>query len=194
MSSKNEVGSLIYNGYTSEQIRERIPSFPLNPDKEYFLNLGYSMSTARNYLTTLKKNNISSIENTFSIEDSNFLTSSNANNNNLILDSSALDYEESVKLMLNSFKVTVLYSVIKSFAHTNQEYLISMLQNTQQKYRLVPWKWKSIKDADESIFDYLENLPTNERPTLLTADQNMALQAKCLGFEYILYISKSSTN
>ena len=56
MSSKNEVGSLIYNGYTSEQIRERIPSFPLNPDKKYFLNLGYSMSTARNYLTTLKKN------------------------------------------------------------------------------------------------------------------------------------------
>lgn len=32
MSSKNEVGSLIYNGYTSEQIRERIPIFPLNPD------------------------------------------------------------------------------------------------------------------------------------------------------------------
>lgn len=192
MNSKNEVGSLIYNGYTSEQIKERIPDFPLKPDKSYFLNLGYSLSTARNHIRTLKRNNLSSINHKYSIEESSFLTSSNANNNDLILDSSALNYEESVKLVLNSNRVTILYSVIKNLVPTNQECLISMLQNTHQKYRLVPWKWKSITDTDELIFDYLENLPTNERPTLLTSNENMALQAKCLGFEYILYIQQKS--
>ena len=61
MNKKNEVGSLIYNGYTSEQIRERIPSFPQDPNKEYFLNLGYSVHTASNYITALNKNNHSSM-------------------------------------------------------------------------------------------------------------------------------------
>lgn len=192
MNKKNEVGSLIYNGYTSEQIRERIPSFPQDPNKEYFLNLGYSVHTASNYITALNKNNHSSIKKIFSIEGFSTFTSKNANVKDLILDCSAFDYEELVKLVLDSYRVTVLYSVIKNFAATNQECLISMLQNTHHQYRLVPWKWKSTTDADEAVFDYLENLPSDERPTLLTANQNMALRAKCLGFDYILYIKQKS--
>lgn len=67
-----------------------------------------------------------------------------------------------------------------------------MLQDNT-KYRLVPWKWTNTGYTDYIILDYLENLPINERPTLLTADQNLALKAKCLGFEYILFLSTNSS-
>ena len=206
MSSKNEVGSLIYKGFSSKEIKKRIPDFPLEPSKEYFMSLGYSIHTARNYKVALKKNNAKVCESSVSsIDESHFLTSLNANENNIILDTSALNYEESVELMKNSFKVSIIYSVIREFDSVIKkknisnylraiirEQTLSMLQNkTGGKYRLIPWNWKSDGYTDNLILEYIESLPINERPTLLTGDQNLALKAKCLGFEYILYIPKN---
>ena len=45
-----------------------------------------------------------------------------------------------------------------------------MLQDNT-KYLLVPWKWTNTGYTDYIILDYLENLPINERPTLLTKEE-----------------------
>lgn len=199
MHLKSEIGSLISSGYSSNEIKKRIPDFPINPDEEYFLKLGYSLSTARSYKSKLKKNNK---KNNLSSEETNFLISSHANANNIILDTSSLEYDEAIQVITKSRKVTILYATIKEFDSVSQKETVSQYlkyiireqtrlilnSNNSSKYRLVPWNWKSSEYTDDIILDYLSNTSVCERPTLLTADQNLALKAKCLGFEYILYL------
>ena len=46
------------------------------------------------------------------------------------------------------------------------------------------------KYHDEVLLQYMIDLPVNERMTLLTVDVQLALKAKALGLDYILYIPR----
>ena len=197
MKQKNEIGSLIRKGLSKKEIQKQIKDFPDNPDVQYFQGLGYSQKTAYTYKYLLNKNSSSSRSN----EYNELLMSKNANKNNIILDTCALKHKISVDLLTNSKSVTILYATLKEFDAVQKKVNVSssfkcqlrkqtkeLLLSDSSKYHLVPYEWKSSAYTDELILEYIFTLPVSERPTILTADQNLALRAKCLGIDYILHI------
>ena len=202
------VGSLIRAGLTSEQIREKVKDFPKNPDKQYFISLGYSKKTASTYKSQLAKNNSTLSQQSKAVETDSFMQSHNADSKNIILDTSALGFPEPVSMLNNCEKITVLYSTIREFDkvqknESKSSYLRKMiceqtntmlLPQSEQKYNLVTFDWQSNMYVDDIIINYMFSLPANQRPTLLTADHNLALKAKCLKLDYILFLEDSSTS
>lgn len=200
---KHEIGSFINNGMTSQEIQERIKDFPYEPSIQYFVDIGYSLNTAKQYRSRLKKNNriLSKQDN----KNGSFVISPKADKANIILDTSALKSEETVDILENANSIIVLYPTIKEFDTLNKsengsayfkfmirEQTRKILFSEDSKYRLVPFGYKVNCYTDELILDYLFNLPIAERPTLLTCDHNLALRAKCLGFEYIDFIMNNN--
>lgn len=196
MRQKHEVGSLIRKGLNSEEIRERVKDFPDNPDIQYFINLGYTTSTAKNYRILVRKNNSEKLgSNTTSL-----IASKNADKHHLLLDTSALTSTETVDIIELASSITLLYSIIKEFdiapkKENASPYFRKMVkqitksilsQDNNSKYRLIPFERNVDKYTDEILLDYLLSLPSSERPTLLTCDANLALKAKCLSLEFIL--------
>lgn len=204
---KHEIGKFIYNGMTSQEIKERIKDFPDDPDIDYFLNLGYSKNTARNYRGILKKNN-SALKSTLQKAESKgiYAISLNADVDFLILDTSALESGICSNILHSSSSVIVLYAVLREFDYLKKRENVSALikYNIREqtnlmllhndKYHLIPFEWHCTNYTDEIILNYLMGLPYNERPTLLTADHNLATRAKCLGLEYIVLNIESDNN
>lgn len=208
MQKKSEIGSLLNKGMSSEEIKERIRDFPENPDIEYFKNLGYTEATAKNYMFKLKKNNSKQNERNKATkqEEANsdaFITSENADYQNIILDTCATGFRETSKIIDNSRQVTVIYAVINEFDRILKDenkpeilkngikkYRDIMLKDNS-KYRLVPYKYREKRYTDDIIIEYLMDLPVNESPTLLTVDKNLALKAKSLGLKFILYFKQN---
>ncbi len=208
MQKKSEIGSLLNKGMGSEEIKERIRDFPENPDIEYFKNLGYTEATAKNYMFKLKKNNSKQNENSKTTKkegkkSEEFITSANPDYQNIILDTCAVGFEKTSEIIDNSAKATVIYAVINEFDRIlkdeNKPEILkngikkyrNLMLKDNSKYRLVPYKYRDKRYTDDIIIEYLMDLPVNERPTLLTVDKNLALKAKCLGLEFILYFKQS---
>lgn len=205
---KNEIGKLITKGMSTEEIRQRIKDFPDNPDNQYFENLGYSRATAVTYRSKLKKNNLKQKNQTIVEQEDNeekesgtFIMSENADKDNIIFDTCALAHKETIDIIEECTKVTVIYHILKEFgsieSNKNKEenlkrnirkYSKKILED--EKYRLVPFKWEEEKYTDDMILEYLMQMPVKERETILTVDKNLAVRAKCLGLEYILYQPK----
>lgn len=207
--TKNLVGELIRSGKTTVQIQERVKDFPTNPTAEYLMNLGYTKSTAINYISKLKKNNLSDQEKepkNISSKNKNtmrgsFICSKNADKNNLILDTCALQNRETIKIIDESTKVTVLLSTLNEMEEIKRKknnlcsdeiFLRTMIGKygkkflkEAEKYRLVPFIGDDYND--NCILKYLMQQPISERQTLITADILFADRASCLGIEYILY-------
>lgn len=201
----NEVGALIRRGYSIKEIREVVKDFPINPDLKYLEDLGYSKGTAQNYLYWLRRNcerdNNSEAKCCF---DQNMLIfSKNADINNIILDTSALGRKSCRDAIDKSNKVIVLYCIIREFDKVlkNDEksdkiknpiktYVDKMIGDQIGKFKVVPYKYKDTREADDIIIDYILEQSITERPTILTADKRLALKAKCFGFDYILYSRK----
>lgn len=207
--AKNQVGTLIGKGMTTVQIQERIKDFPTNPTTEYFTKLGYTKSTATSYICKLRKNNLANQEKEQkNISSKNekttrgsFIFSENANKDNLILDTCALQNRDTIKIIDESSQVTILLSTLnemedlkrrktnltgrESFLQTMiSRYCRKFLKETE-KYRLVPFVGDDYNDT--SILNYLMQQPVNERQTIITADILFATRASCLGLDYILY-------
>lgn len=200
---KHEIGSFINKGMTSQEIQERIKDFPYEPSIQYLIDLGYSPRTAKEYRYRLKKNNTFPLKQDH--KNGSFVISAKADITSIILDTSALKRKETVAILKNAASVTILYPTIKEFDTLNKsksgsayskfmirEQTRKMLFSDDSKYRLVPFGYKVNRYTDELILDYLFSLPIAERPTLLTCDHNLALRAKCLGFEYIDFIMNNN--
>ena len=208
MRKINKIGVFIRNGLTSAEIKKEVKDFPDNPDSQYFINLGYSKQTASTYKSQLAKNNSVLLQQQKIIEANSFLHSPNANLNDVILDTSALGFSKPVSMLNECKKITVLYSTIREFdkiqkSESKSSYLRMMIReqiNTmllpqnEQKYNLVAFDWQSNMYVDDIIINYMVSLPANQRPTLLTADHNLALKAKCLKLDYILFLEDSITS
>lgn len=209
----SKVGTCIYKGMTTKEIRLRIKDFPEEPDIKYFEDLGYTRKTAISYKCKLKKNNLKQENQNIERQEEDeeklkgiFLTSEKPNKNDIILDTSSLGRQETINIIEESSKVTVIYSVLNEFdsiklkSGNNNEYLKKKIRyyseimlSDNEKYRLVPFKWEEKRYTDDMILEYVMQLPVKERPTILTADKNLALKAKCLGIEYIFYKQLNTT-
>lgn len=206
--TKNLVGKLIGNGSTTVQIQKRIKEFPTNPTIEYFMNLGYAKSTAKTYISLLKKNNLEAKEEPKAesgkkknVMRGSFICSENADKNNLILDTCALGNKETINIIEKSTKVTVLLSTLnemeekkrkKSYLKNDEIFLNTMIGKfgkkflrETEKYRLVPFVGDNYND--NNILKYLMQQPVGERQTIITADILFADRARCLGLDYIFF-------
>lgn len=214
MRKKSEIGSLIRQGKTSKEIRKIINNFPKEPITiQYFLDLGYKKSTSVQLLRQLNINDEKKIKKVKkqkafikSKKNSNDYTySENANFKNIILDTSALGYVECCKLLEEAKSITIIYRTIiefddkknfksTSFDKNNLAYNIRKYSKeflTDKRVRLVPFgRNMESKYHDEVLLQYMIDLPVNERMTLLTVDVQLALKAKALGLDYILYIPR----
>lgn len=198
---RNEVGALIRRGHSINEIREVVKNFPINPDLKYLEDLGYSKKTAQTYLYRLRRNSErdNDSETKCKVDQNTLVFSKNANINNIILDTSALGRKSCRDAIDKSKKVTVLYCVIREFDKVlkNDEksdkiknpiktYVDKMIEDQICKFKVVPYKYKDMREADDIIIDYILEQSITERPTILTADKRLALKAKCFGFDYIL--------
>lgn len=124
------IGRIILKGGSSEDLRREFPEFPLIPTKDYFCELGYKESTAKQYLSKLRSNDNnrkstsqSSIavytpvsEDTFkpiSIVETTCIESGNIDYNNLIIDTCALIHREAEIKIQNAKHVTFINSTIE---------------------------------------------------------------------------------
>lgn len=211
---KSKVGTLISKGKTIEEIRMRIKDFPSNPTIEYFISLGYKDSTAKTYKSKLKKNETLKQQQKITMEEQNkisekedeenLIKSKNADENNLILDTCALESKQCVSIIEASKNVNVLLVTIDEFDNIIQRYKYgekfdeNFICNIRKfsrkilednKYVLTPFECTETKYVDKMIIKYILSLPIERRPTLITADIRLAARAKCCGIEYIIYMT-----
>lgn len=210
-----KLGSIILRGGTSEEIRKEFPKFPINPTQQYFCELGYKISTAKRYLRILRKSNEkenkdketnkqkickSSKETSQNEPKTLIINSENADFTNLLIDTCVLEYEETIQLIEKAKKVTFIYSTIEEMDKVNgkspniklkksiRQYYHKILEDTDNKYRVSTFSGSNDESyPDNTLIQYLLILPLQERPTLLTADKNLAVKAKAWNLQYILF-------
>lgn len=206
------IGHIILKGGTTEELRKEFPNFPLNPTKQDFCNLGYKESTAKNYLFRLQSNNkqnVSANPNNISSQDmeevanNKIIKSQNVDFNNLLVDTCALVHSETESLIERSKHVTFINVTLeemdkkkkfkkdaneslKKLALEIQKYTNKILLDSE-KYMLSTFSGlHDEKYPDNILLQYMLILPNQIRPTLLTADKNLAVKARMWNLQYIL--------
>lgn len=218
--SNKKIGHIISKGGTAEDIRKEIPDFPLNPTKEYFSELGYKDSTAKLYLSKLQKNkeqkeaetskNISISQTSkdskkhISTAKVTIIKSENANHNNLLVDTCALGFKDTINLIEQAEHVTFIKSIIEEMdrkkkdnktSKAHEKFLASNIRLytnkiliDTEKFMLSPFSGlKDTKYPDNVLLQYMLILPKQIRPTLITADKNLAVKAKLHELPFILF-------
>lgn len=223
MKNKN-IGHIILKGGTIEDIQKEVSNFPLQPTIEYFIELGYAESTAKQYLRYLRKNAKHDVEKNLSTEnsayvpktvsqpsntvetDASIIKSSYANCDNLLVDTCALAYKECLDLIEDAKQVTFIYSTLeemdkkstlkgqKKLSSCQKQLLAKNIREYNSKILLFPDKFMLSRFSgydnetyvDNILLQYLSILPKQIRPTLLTADKNLAAKARSFDFDYIV--------
>lgn len=193
-----KIGHIILKGGTSEDIRKEVPDFPLNPTKEYFCKLGYKDSTAKLYVSKLQNNNKQKET------EAAIIKSEGADHNNLLVDTCALGYKDTINLIDQAEHVTFIKSIIeemdrkkkcdkdsrekeKFFAANIRLYINKILLDTE-KFMLAPFSGlNDTKYPDNKLLQYMLILPKQIRPTLITTDKNLAVKAKMHELPFILF-------
>lgn len=211
----NKIGCFIRKGMSTSQIRSHVANFPSGNVVKYLETVGYTHRTALLYNNLLNSNNrqvTNNIVSNVDLDETCFFKSANANVNNLLLDTCALQNEKTIALVEKSNSVTVLLATIKEMDSLKysinkkketdklegcDKFLLSNISKfgkkflSESKYRLVPFDVESESYTDSKILKYITCLPMSERPTLLTSDILFAATVKCLGLDYILYVHES---
>lgn len=198
------IGKIILKGGTAKDIRKEIPDFPLDPSKEYFCSLGYKESTAYRYWAKLQQNSpIASVDlgNTVGdgVEKEPIIQSKDADFNNLLIDTSALEHNTAKKFIDKSSKVTFINAIIEEMdkkkdfkknpilASKIRDYINKILKNPDEKYMLSTFSGlQDERYPDNILLQYQLILPSQIRPTILTADKGLAVKALMWHLPYIL--------
>jgi hypothetical protein len=215
-----KIGHIILKGGTIKDIQKEIPDFPDEVTIAYFIKLGYAESTAKNYYSWLNKNaKLADMHDTSGTTaeaernniNTNIISSENANFDNILVDTCALGYNETVNIIETATQVTFIHSTLremddkknlnkKAFA-TSQEktlaynirlYTEKVLENPD-KFLLSSFSGYKEYYVDDILLQYLLILPKQIRPTLLTADKNLAARAKAHSLEFILKTNSASS-
>lgn len=143
------------------------------------------------------------------IKSGNYIVSENADANNILIDTCAIQSSNGLQIIQNSRKASILYVTLeeiekkkleikkKAIKNRNDYKFLSnltecvklILQNTNFKVILVYNKKNEY--VDDIILKYLRRIPKRKRPTLLTEDKLLAAKAKGLGIEYICIVPDS---
>lgn len=204
------IGNIILHGGTIEDLQKEFPNFPSENIVEYLISLGYASSTSKRYGLRLTVNSnyddsVKSAKRTSPVEK-NFLYSGNPNSQNILVDSCALVHPECLEIIDKAQKVTFTTATIEeldrkahikssnnsslsSLNYNARKYMAKILED-DEKYMVAQYsKSTSSQYVDTILLEYLSILPKQIRPTLLTADRDLAIRAKAHDFEYIYYIS-----
>lgn len=204
------IKSLIINGKSTKEIRKVIDDFPENVTTEYFESLGFENPEAIKLKWKLRKNNQQENERIEVgearrklLKSKKYIFSYNANPNFILLDTSSLANGKNI--INNAKKVIVINSIMKemnkvvSKRRKNVKKAICFYRKeivAKDKYKIIVNK-KEINSnyCDDSILEFLDGISEDEeKPTLLTADIELAERAKSYGFEYILIVNNNTSN
>lgn len=194
--------------------RTQLIDFPENATTEYFENLGFTEIEAIKlkwkFRAQLRRKKEKSQEIELRrelLEEKAYMLSPNANPNCILLDTCSLQFEKGTEIIDKSKRVVIMESILKEWDKVllkkkrkkikteNDKNLMKNIKKykkeitTNSKYKIkVDSESKNIYYCDDKILEFLKNLPEDNRPTLLTADINLANRAKGYGFEYILIL------
>ena len=204
------IKSLILNGKSTKEIRKVIDDFPENVTTEYFESLGFENPEAIKLKWKLRKNNQQENERMEVgearrklLKSKKYIFSYNANPNFILLDTSSLANGKNI--INNAKKVIVINSImtemnkVVSKRRKNVKKAICFYRKeivAKDKYKIIANK-KEINSnyCDDSILEFLDGISEDEeKPTLLTADIELAERAKSYGFEYILIVNNNTSN
>ena len=204
------IKSLIINGKSTKEIRKVIDDFPENVTTEYFESLGFENPEAIKLKWKLRKNNQQENERIEVgearrklLKSKKYIFSYNANPNFILLDTSSLANGKNI--INNAKKVIVINSIMKemnkvvSKRRKNVKKAICFYRKeivAKDQYKIIANK-KEINSnyCDDSILEFLDGISEDEeKPTLLTADIELAERAKSYGFEYILIVNNNTSN
>lgn len=215
-----EIGHIITKGGSVEDIRKVIPKFPANPTKDTFVKLGYAESTAKRYYSLLEQNSSKKVtENAESQakahlnELTNIIQSDNADYDNILVDTCALSSANCRKIIDNAAHVTFTFATLEEMDRKKAEAIkrkkqvnddlaklakhipvyTSKILTSPEKYMVSKFRGHSDEGyVDNVLLQYLEILPKQIRPTLLTRDRNLAAKAASLEFNYIFIDTNDS--
>lgn len=198
-----EIGHIISKGGKVEDIQKVVPNFPNNPTKETFIELGYAESTAKRYIYLLSQNNAKkapkktkSCVKVQTDDHMNLIQSDNANYDNILVDTCALTSARGRDIIESAKQVTFIFATLeemdkkkkngtKSLKENIKKYTSKML-SSPNKYMLSRFKgYSDDKYVDNILLQYMQILPKQIRPTLLTADENLPTKALALELDYI---------
>ncbi|MCI9017004.1 MAG: hypothetical protein HFJ53_07570 [Clostridia bacterium] len=206
---KKEIGHIILKGGSIQDLQNVLPDFPSNPTREDFIKLGYKEATAKRYCCLLKKQSNTTVENNTSIGknyNTNIIQTSNANYDNILVDTCALGYKEGIDIIEDAKQVTFIFSTLEEMDRTVKKrnvgrVLVQNIRKYTKKILTLPDKYMISKFSgyskngyvDNILLQYLDILPKKIRPTLLTADGNVIDKSMGFDFEYI-FINQNTEN
>lgn len=196
-----EIGHIILKGGNVKDIQKVVPNFPNNPTTKTFVKLGYAESTAKRYISLLNNNNSDKVltEECTQVQTApkgNLVQSANVNYNNILVDTCALTSKQGRNVIENAKQVTFIFSTLeemdkkkkdgtKVLKERIKEYTSKIL-SFPDKYMISRFSgYSNEKYVDNILLQYLQILPKQIRPTLLTADSNLAAKAVALELDYI---------
>ena len=218
INMKEIIERLIRTGKTTAEIQSEIIEFPDDVTTEYLQKIGFEETQAIKLKWKLRQNDRIR-ENEIRAEkgrrelskEGGYKFSANANPDYILMDTCAMLKKEGRVIISKSSKVVVIESVLREIE--------KILMETERKKKKSPidyanistiksFKGKMVRKAkfkpvldspkanmnycDDKILYYLENLSPEKRPTLLTADANLASRAKAYGFDYIFIKGSNS--
>lgn len=218
INMKEIIERLIRTGKTTEEIQSEIIEFPDDVTTEYLQKIGFEETQAIKLKWKLRQNDrISEQEMTAGkrrkelLKIGGYKFSANANPDCVLMDTCAMLKKEGRDLISKSSKVIVIESVLREIE--------KVLMETERKNKKSPTdytkistikiykskmarksKFKPVLDrpnaemnyCDDKILFFLESLSPEKRPTLLTADANLASRAEAYGFDYIFIKGSNS--
>ena len=214
------IKSLILNGKSTKEIRKVIDDFPENVTTEYFESLGFENPEAIKLKWKLRKNNQQENEIIEAgdarrqlLKSKSYIFSYNANPNFVLVDTCAFQFEKGLEIIDNAKKVIIINSIMKEMNKVLAKKIRKKQRNEKErklvenisfykreivakdKYKLIANK-EAINSSycDDRILEFLDDIFKEEKPTLLTADVELAERAKSYEFEYILIVNNNTSN
>ena len=212
------IKSLILNGKSTKEIRKVIDDFPENVTTEYFESLGFENPEA--IKLKWKKNNQQENEMIEAgearrqlLKSKSYIFSYNANPKFVLVDTCAFQFEKGLEIIDNAKKVIIINSIMKEMNKVLAKKIQKKQRNEKEKklvenisfykreivakdkYKLIANK-EAINSSycDDRILEFLNDIFKEEKPTLLTADVELAERAKSYEFEYILIVNNNTSN
>lgn len=154
------------------------------------------------------------------VSESTLAYSEHADFDNILVDTCALAFEDCLEVIENAKRVTFIFSTLEEMDKKNKQNLKNVLQNSgisptdsqlsylsyyirkytseilsnPDKFMLSRFSgYPGTSYTDNKLLQYLSILPVQIRPTLLTADKNLAAKAKSMDLNCICKISFCST-
>lgn len=214
------IKSLILNGKSTKEIRKVIDDFPENVTTEYFESLGFENIEAIKLKWKLRKNNQQENETIEAgearrelLKSKSYIFSYNANPKFVLVDTCTFQFEKGLEIIDNAKKVIIINSIMKEMnkvlAQKKRKKQINEIERklienitfykreivSKEKYKLIANKEEiNSTYCDDKILEFLNDIFKEEKPTLLTADVELAERAKSYECEYILIVNNNTSN